>query len=148
MKHSREDKKALRRNDMRAVKSSFISAVGKRDEHLVIRFRNGSIYLYYNASALYDKFLKASSKGRYFWKHIRRPDLPFVKGGSMPLPSDLKVTDKELLDTLQDDILDGMFKAVVKYTVTTRILTDPDTGKKVKQYIVGGRVINQTVLEN
>ena len=148
MKPSRQDKKYLAKNDLRAVTSSFISAVGKSETNLVIRFRNGSIYTYYNASDLYDKFLKASSKGKYFWKFIRRPGLPFLRGGTLPLPSDLNVSDKELLDSLQDDVLEALFKDLVKYQVTKRIITDPDTGKKVVQYIVGGHIIRQTLVEN
>lgn len=147
VKPSRQDRKYLAKNDLKAVTSSFISAIGRKDDNLIIRFRNGSIYTYYNASNLYDKFLKARSKGKYFWKFIRRPELPFSRGGTLPLPSDLKVSDADLLNQVQEDMLAELFKDLVKQNVTKTITTDPATGKRVATYIVGGHVINQTLID-
>ena len=146
-KHSRTDKKVLAANDMEAVSSSWISAIGVIESNLIIRLINGSMYTYYNAGALYDNFLKASSKGKFFWKFLRRPKVPFMKGGRLPLPSDTKVTDADLLETLQQELLNEVVKAIVKHEVVKKILTDPITGKRIAAIIVGGHVINQALID-
>ena len=146
-KHSREDKKVLAANDLKAVRSSWISAIGKSDSELVIRLVNGSIYTYYNSSNLYDRFLKTRSKGKFFWKFLRRPQVPFSKGGTLPLPSDPKVTDANLLEQLQQEMLNDIVKALVKHEVVKKILTDPETGKRLATVIVGAHTINQALID-
>lgn len=90
------------------VRSSFISAIGKQDRDLFIRFHNGSYYVYYGFSSHYDKILKAISKGRYFIKNIR-PTKSYDKVGSLPFPQDLKIEDTELFQYIEDE-----FNEIVK----------------------------------
>ena len=143
---SKQEREYLKKHDLAAVVSSFISAIGVKDGDLLIRFRNGSIYTYFSVDDLYDNFLKARSKGKYFWKHIRRPGIPFIKGGVMPLPSDLKVKDSELMNDLQDELMENLFKDLIKNEVTKAVLLDPLTGSKMAKYYIGGHVIQQKVL--
>lgn len=81
------------------VTSSFISAVGKDENDLFIRFWNGSYYIYYGFANHYDKMLRANSKGRYFLKNIR-PTKSYSKLGSLPFPEDVNVSDDELFKEL------------------------------------------------
>ena len=84
------------------VRSSFISAVGKQDNDLFIRFHNGSYYAYYGFSSHYDKILKAISKGRYFIKNIR-PTKNYDKIGALPFPQDIKIDDTELFKRIEEE---------------------------------------------
>jgi len=57
-----------------AVESGLFSAAAYRPEarQLYLRFRDGNIYRYFDCTAeIYDGFLAAESKGRYFSSHIR-----------------------------------------------------------------------------
>ena len=54
------------------VISSNIAAVGWEKNMLQVKFLSGGIYNYYNVpKSIYTKFLKAPSKGRYFWRVVR-----------------------------------------------------------------------------
>ena len=58
----------------KAVESSLFTAAAYRPEarQLYLRFRDGNIYRYFDCTAeMYDSFLAAESKGRYFSSHIR-----------------------------------------------------------------------------
>ena len=57
-----------------AVESGLFTAAAYRPEarQLYLRFRDGNIYRYFDCTAgIYDAFLAAESKGRYFSSHIR-----------------------------------------------------------------------------
>jgi hypothetical protein len=59
---------------MRPVNSSNLSSVGydSWSATLVIAFRNGSVYQYYQVPhAEYHGLMNASSHGKYFHRHIR-----------------------------------------------------------------------------
>ena len=58
----------------KAVESSLFAAAAYRPEarQLYLRFRDGNIYRYFDCTAeMYESFLAAESKGRYFSSHIR-----------------------------------------------------------------------------
>ena len=58
----------------KAVESSLFTAAAYRPEarQLYLRFREGDIYRYFDCTAeMYESFLAAESKGRYFSSHIR-----------------------------------------------------------------------------
>ena len=56
------------------VSSSNIRSIGYdvQDETLEVEFGNGGIYQYFGVSQqLYERFMAASSKGKFFSAHIR-----------------------------------------------------------------------------
>jgi hypothetical protein len=58
----------------KAVESRLFTAAAYRAEarQLYLRFRDGNIYRYFDCTAeMYESFLAAESKGRYFSTHIR-----------------------------------------------------------------------------
>jgi hypothetical protein len=60
--------------DWKAVESSLFTAAAYRPEarQLYLRFRDGNIYRYFDSTAeMYEAFVAAESKGRYFSSHIR-----------------------------------------------------------------------------
>ena len=60
--------------EWRAVESSLFTSVAYRPDarQLYLRFRDGDIYRYFDFSVqMYEAFLAAESKGRYFGRHIR-----------------------------------------------------------------------------
>ncbi len=69
--------------------SSFIVGVKQSGDDLVIAFKTGSQYIYYGAGNLFDNMLKANSKGRYFWRHIRDK----IRYAKLSETLDLSLTD-------------------------------------------------------
>jgi hypothetical protein len=58
----------------KAVESGLFTAAAYRPDarQLYLRFRDGNIYRYFDCTAeMYNSFLAAESKGRYFSSHIR-----------------------------------------------------------------------------
>ncbi len=56
------------------VKSSNIAAIAyiKEAKQLMVQFNNGNVYAYSDVpEEVFDGFLDASSKGRYFAEHIK-----------------------------------------------------------------------------
>ena len=54
------------------VESSNIASVGYEDGTLTVEFKSGGIYEYYYVPEIvYEHFLEAPSKGRYFIYHVR-----------------------------------------------------------------------------
>jgi hypothetical protein len=55
-----------------AVRSSNISSVGYEDGTLEIAFVDGGVYQYLNVpEQIYRGLMSATSKGRYFYNHIK-----------------------------------------------------------------------------
>ena len=53
------------------VESSNVVAIGYKDNKLYVDFKSGS-YVYYDVpQPVYDGLLKAESKGKYMWAHVR-----------------------------------------------------------------------------
>ena len=59
-----EDEKGKYR--MVPVASSAISAIGYRDETIVVVFRRGGTYEYSGSEELFEEFVAAPSKGQFF----------------------------------------------------------------------------------
>ena len=53
------------------VNSSDLEAIAIHGNNLVIKFKSGGMYEYYNAACEFNNILSASSKGRYFHKYIK-----------------------------------------------------------------------------
>jgi len=58
--------------DRQRVSSTNLSSVGYENGILEIHFRNGGTYQYYGVpESIYRSLMGASSKGRYFARHIK-----------------------------------------------------------------------------
>lgn len=102
------------------VFSSNVSAVAVRGKDLIIRFHNSSIYKYPNQGINYERLMGAASKGKWVWRFLRRPNVPYEKIGSLPLPEDTLETDEEIV---QPRIATYDIKAIVpKNYMTTGAL--------------------------
>ncbi len=116
--------------------SSNVSAVATSGTDLYIRFHNGSLYRYKGKANLEENLIAATSKGKWVWRFLRRRNVPYQKVGSMPLDSDLDVTDEELfaqqvgvdikdvdLDNLQQlDKFNGETIGLINTAVTQDVL--------------------------
>lgn len=87
----------LERNGFEWVFSSNVSAVAVRGKDLIIRFHNASIYKYPGQGKNYERLIAAASKGKWVWRFLRRPNKPYSKIGSLPLPEDTLETDDEIV---------------------------------------------------
>jgi hypothetical protein len=87
----------LREQGYTWVLSSNVSAVRVFGNDLIIRFHNGSVYKYPNQGLQYDDMINSESKGRWVWNNLRRTNVPYSKLGSMPLETDLDMTDEEVM---------------------------------------------------
>lgn len=77
--------------------SSNVSAAAQRGKDLIIRFHNGSIYSYPEQGKNYLQLIAASSHGKWVWRFLRRPQVPYAKIGSLPLPEDTLESDEEIV---------------------------------------------------
>lgn len=58
--------------NMIAVNSTNLESVGHNGQNLFVRFKNGSIYVYFNVPTLtFQGLLNAGSKGTYLNQHIK-----------------------------------------------------------------------------
>lgn len=101
IRHSMSEKVKLAENGLQWTLSSNISAVGKFGNDLVIRFHNGSLYKYPDNVKHFSPMLASNSKGKYFWRKLRRPGAKFIKIGSLPFDSDIEETDEELFKNIE-----------------------------------------------
>ena len=113
----------LERNNLQWVNSSFISAIGVKDNNLVIRFHNSSQYIYYGYANHYDRMLAANSKGQYFNRNIRKTkryekieSLPFPESELTPRPIE-KLTDEMLFKALDFDYIKKISPELVGETI-------------------------------
>ena len=107
------EKMKLRNAGLQWTLSSNISAVGVVDNDLIIRFHNGSLYKYPNNAEHFAPMLNSNSKGKYFWRKLRRPGASYIKIGSLPLPEDTTETDEEVMT---QRIATHIVKAIVPTT--------------------------------
>jgi hypothetical protein len=64
-------RRTVKQTVLKRVKSSNISAVGW-EPFLVIKFKSGGTYIYKGVpEKMYKKFLKAKSKGKFFFKNVK-----------------------------------------------------------------------------
>jgi len=53
------------------VDSSHITAIGTRDDYLIIQFKNGTLYRYPSMAQHYEDLISAESIGKYFHQNVR-----------------------------------------------------------------------------
>ena len=141
-RHSPEEKFVLAKQGFQHVLSSNVSAVAKSGKDLIIRFHNGSIYSYTGSADLYEKLLKSNSKGTFVWKNLRKPNKPFKKIGSLPLPKDMELDDEELfsdLDTKANRLGDLVGKTIIGDVI------DKATGLRFRKFSIGGLILRAIV---
>jgi hypothetical protein len=133
---SHDEKVELADNGLQWTLSSNISAVGTAGEDLIIRFHNGSLYKYPKNAKHFAPMLKSNSKGKYFWRKLRRPGARYIKIGALPLGSDIDKTDDEVFERIETqgirveepqvlssrDVL-GTIKALAGITLFSNILS-------------------------
>ena len=94
---SRQSRSEMRKRGYTWVLSSNVSGVASRGEDLYIRFHNGSVYQYPNQGDKMHQLLDASSKGRWVWDNLRRPNVSYRRVGELPLDEDIDYTDEEIM---------------------------------------------------
>lgn len=100
----------LAENGLTAVTSSFISAIGTRDDDLFVRFHNSSFYIYYGYAHLYEDMLRANSKGQFFNRYVR-PTRRYEKIDNVPFPTNLGesplayLEDQEMMTAMDMDYI-------------------------------------------
>ena len=100
IKTSVSDQQSLRSLGFFPVFSSNVSAIKRVFSTLVIRFHNGSVYSYPNSGDKYGDLLTSPSKGKWVWDNLRRKNVAYFKGDSIPLSGDKDLTDEELMASL------------------------------------------------
>ncbi len=65
---------------MTNVNSSNIQAIGFEENILIVKFKDGSIYHYYNVDeSLFDGLLNATSKGKYLNEYVKKQGYRYIK---------------------------------------------------------------------
>lgn len=111
-RHDIREKAFLKLNGLQHVLSSNVSAVGSRENDLIIRFHNGSVYEYPNQASRLDSLMSSNSKGRWVWRFLRRARVPYKKSGIIPLPDDLDVTDEDIFQEIDNRYFNDITKHV------------------------------------
>ena len=94
---SETSEQKLEKEGYEVLLSSNVSAAARRGKDLIIRFHNGSLYKYPNQGKNFERLVAASSHGKWVWRFLRRPNKPYQKIGSLPLPEDVLETDEQIV---------------------------------------------------
>lgn len=115
--HSPDERNYLAQQGLQAVQSSNVSAVGVIDNNLIIRFINGSLYVYYGQEDKFDNILRSNSKGHWVWVNLRRKPVRYEKIGTLPLPSDEQLEDEDIFNLVEREAVETerAFKAMGLY---------------------------------
>lgn len=148
--HTPAEKQYLDNRGLRAVQSSNVSAVGRVNDDLIIRFHNGSVYRYPDNGHLLDDMLASSSKGKFVWDRLRgrrkgRHMVPYDKPGGLgkiPLPDDIDVTDEEIFAELDRRYVSDMTEHLTA-AVTQAVVFSAKLGMMMNKIDIGGVVIYQ-----
>lgn len=135
---SAAQKQVLAEKGLQWVLSSFISAIGDDEGDLVIRFHNGSLYRYYGFAPHMDKMLGATSKGKYFWRHIRDTK-NYVREGELKFKTDLAMEDTELFESMQAEMNKVIMEMAKKGT--TEVIFDKESGREFLKISYNGENI-------
>lgn len=130
-------------NGFQPVQSSNVAGVGLKDNDLLIRFHNGSVYEYSNQANRYDDILKANSKGKWVWANLRRRNVPYKKLGSLPLPDDVGVTDEEIFQEIDNRYLSDITRHVDVPVFQSFAFLQ---GMQMNKIVVGGIEVYQPIL--
>ena len=112
LSHTTTERLYLKQQGFQHVQSSNVSAVARRDDDLIIRFHNGSLYRYSGQGERVDDILKSNSKGKWVWRHLRRKRVAYEKIGTLPLPDDIGITDDDLFKELDDRYIKDLIGAL------------------------------------
>lgn len=135
-----EQKEYLQLKGLQWVASSFISGVGTSEmqglvgDDLYIRFWNGSYYMYPGLGFHFDKMTRANSKGKYFWRYIRRTK--GVKLESIPFDVDVMLDDDKLFEAIAKDISENFLR--IFKNVAKEIIIDEATGREFYKMVING----------
>jgi len=121
---SSEAMKKLKESGYEWIFSSNVSAAAVRGNDLIIRFHNSSVYRYENQAKNYERLMAAASKGKWVWRFLRRPQVPYQKIGSLPLPDDD-------IDTRTDEEI--MKPRIAMYDIKAVVPSDYFTTGKLPQ---------------
>lgn len=139
-RHSPQEKLYLEENGLQHVLSSNVSSVGVSNNDLVIRFHNGSLYIYYGMGDRFDKIMASNSKGHWVWQYLRRPKVAYAKIGTLPLPDDIGISDEDIFKDLEDRYIKDLNR-VVQQVVEASVITNAlGTFNKI---VIGGITIYQ-----
>ena len=100
LKHTDDEVKTLRVRGFVPVVSSNVSAVGKDDKDLIVRFHCGATYVYPGSEDLYQPMLNASSKGRFVWNRIRKAGVRYFRTRNYNLKDD--VEDRDMMKPMAE----------------------------------------------
>jgi len=104
LQHTDKEINLLRNRGFIPVVSSNVSAVGRDEGRLLIRFHGGATYVYPKSGDRFQDILSASSKGRFVWRELRRKRVPYYRTGSITIEED--VGDRDLMRTDIDTNVD------------------------------------------
>jgi hypothetical protein len=91
--HTEQEEKLLKNKGFESVFSSNVSAVATQDDDLIIRFHGGATYGYKDKASKYNQIIAAASKGKWVWRFLIRPKVPYYKMGSVNIPDDVESRD-------------------------------------------------------
>lgn len=125
-----DDKAWLFSKGFQAVTSSNVSALGIFGKDLYIRFLNDAVYRYPNNAELFEKIMRANSKGRAVWKYIRRAGVPYERVGDMPIPD--VITNDELFKGMETT--KTAYNELFKFKELSEILTIEELALTISQF--------------
>lgn len=71
-------------DNFKIVESSHISAVGTKDNYLIVFFKNNTAYRYPNQSDYFDRLVSAESVGKLFHQEVRHQACEKLMSGDWP----------------------------------------------------------------
>ncbi len=130
VRQSNEQRTYLFNQGFQPVQSSNVSALRKDEKDLYIRFLNGSVYVYYNCSDIYDLIINSNSKGHAVWRYLRWAKKPYNKVGKIDFPKELTrevdaqlelLTDAQTFQNIDTAFIYQMTKNVSKATLSDNV---------------------------
>ena len=136
--HTTTERLYLKKQGFQHVQSSNVSAVARRDDDMIIRFHNGSLYRYSGQGERVDDILKSNSKGKWVWRHLRRKRVPYEKIGTLPLPDDLGITDDDLFKDLEEKYFKDLVSVIGSEAMTREVVFNQETNAYMVKVMIGG----------
>jgi len=91
--HSKNEQDRLKSKGFEAVVSSNVSAIAQDKADLIIRFHGGATYSYSNKGKDFERMMASASKGKWVWRFLIRPKVPYSKVGSVTIENDVPSRD-------------------------------------------------------
>lgn len=91
--HTEQEEQRLKSKGFETVFSSNVSAIATQEDDLIIRFHGGATYGYSGQAKNYKQIMAAASKGKWVWRFLIRPKVPYYKMGSVNIPDDVESRD-------------------------------------------------------